>query len=307
MNAASTTVQPTQEASLFVGENLDVVIPPDRLYGHSDEFYDSVAPSYEAFFLFVVRHVKAHISGVDATGLKSEDCRLILPMAKHDTDDDNTNVYVVGRDDPTEFSNVECGLFPLSSGVERQTMSASHLIVANVEIVRHLDDFNEAEPKLVRKTKELFPNQHNRRFAWGLAASCHTIYAYVFVDRLGFDPTIRYVVDGNTGGTYLEIDVYETGKCAGQMEKRTYYSKRCIRVAETFTGRRGRYFAASASPEMLNTPEFLVKDMWAILTSGSTSDTRESSFLNVLHAEFDQSSEFSGSFSRLVTTGSVYL
>ncbi|KAJ2467835.1 hypothetical protein GGI03_001347 [Coemansia sp. RSA 2337] len=376
MNAASTTVQPTQEASLFVGENLDVVIPPDRLYGHSDEFClrnlcrrnssavcklatpydpalstmagelarkdaadletclsmaaqrrgpyatygdktyynypprakrgvkslddwamdilkkkpklisledDSVAPSYEAFFLFVVRHVKAHISGVDATGLKSEDCRLILPMAKHDTDDDNTNVYVVGRDDPTEFSNVECGLFPLSSGVERQTMSASHLIVANVEIVRHLDDFNEAEPKLVRKTKELFPNQHNRRFAWGLAASCHTIYAYVFVDRLGFDPTIRYVVDGNTGGTYLEIDVYETGKCAGQMEKRTYYSKRCIRVAETFTGRRGRYFAASASPEMLNTPEFLVKDMWAILTSGSTSDTRESSFLNYIY------------------------
>ncbi|KAJ2066847.1 hypothetical protein GGI08_001669 [Coemansia sp. S2] len=165
-------------------------------------------------------------------------------------------------------------------------MSASHLIVANVEIVRHLDDFNEAEPKLVRNTKELFPNQHNRRFAWGLAASCHTVHAYVFgpddiwqsskidvsgskgrrelvlllvnwslcsVDRLGFDPTIRYVVDGSTGGTYLEIDVYETGKCTGQMEKRTYYSKQCIRVAETFTGRRDRYFTASTSPEILNT------------------------------------------------------
>ncbi|KAJ2108403.1 hypothetical protein GGI16_001155 [Coemansia sp. S142-1] len=190
---------------------------------------------------------------MDATTLKSEDCRLILPIAKNNTDDDNTNVYVVGRDDPTEFSNVECGMFPLSSCVERQTMSAPHLIVANVEIVKHLDDFNEAEPQLVRKTKELFPNQHNRRFAWGLAASCHTIYAYVFgpddiwqsskinvsgskwrrelvsllvnwslcsVDRLGFDPTIRYVVDGSTGGTYLEIDVYETGKCTGQMEKR---------------------------------------------------------------------------------------
>ncbi|KAJ2425009.1 hypothetical protein GGF41_002585, partial [Coemansia sp. RSA 2531] len=141
---------------------------------------DSVAPSYEAFFLFVAHYVKAHISGVDATGLKSEDCRLILPIAKNDTDDDNTNVYVVGRDDPMEFSNVECGLFPLSSSVERQTMSASHLIVANVEIVRHLNDFNKAEPKLVRKTKELFTHQHNRRFAWGLATSCHTVHAYVF-------------------------------------------------------------------------------------------------------------------------------
>ncbi|KAJ2012181.1 hypothetical protein GGI14_005909 [Coemansia sp. S680] len=376
MNVAATTVQPTQEASLFVGENLDVVIPPDRLYNRSDEFCvqnlcrrnsstvcrlatqhdptlstmagelarmiaadletrlsmaaqrrepyatyrgetyynypprakrgvessddwamdilkwtdysaptarpkltslesDSVAPSYEAFFLFVAHYVKAHISGVDATGLKSEDCRLILPIAKNDTDDDNTNVYVVGRDDPMEFSNVECGLFPLSSSVERQTMSASHLIVANVEIVRHLNDFNKAEPKLVRKTKELFTHQHNHRFAWGLATSCHTIYAYVFsskdiwqsskidvsgskghqelvsllvdwslcsVDRLGFSPTIRYVVDGNTGVSYLEIDVYKMGKCTGQMEKRTYYSKWCIRVAKTFTGHHGRAY-----------------------------------------------------------------
>ncbi|KAJ2054844.1 hypothetical protein GGI08_004388, partial [Coemansia sp. S2] len=243
MNAAATTAQPSQEASLFVGENLDVVIPPDRLYDHSDKFClqklcrrnssavcklatpydpalstmagklarkiaadletrlsmaaqrrepyatyggetyynypprakrgaeslddwamdilkwtnysvstasagsrhindsmltdleaDSVAPSYEAFFLFVAHYVKAHISGMDANGLKSEDCRLILPITKNDTDDDNTNVYVVGRDDSTEFSNVECGLFPLSSCVERQTMSAPHLIVANVEI-----------------------------------------------------------------------------------------------------------------------------------------------------------------------------
>ncbi|KAJ2463536.1 hypothetical protein GGI03_003782, partial [Coemansia sp. RSA 2337] len=38
MNAAATAVQSTQEASLFVGENLDVVIPLDRLYNHSDEF-----------------------------------------------------------------------------------------------------------------------------------------------------------------------------------------------------------------------------------------------------------------------------
>ncbi|KAJ2041909.1 hypothetical protein GGH13_000138 [Coemansia sp. S155-1] len=385
MNAAATTAQPSQEASLFVGENLDVVIPPDRLYDHSDKFClqklcrrnssavcklatpydpalstmvgklarkiaadletrlsmaaqrrgpyatygdktyynypprakrgvkslddwamdilkwtnypaptvrvgsqhkkkpklisleaDSVAPSYEAFFLFVAHYVKAHISGVDTTGLKSEDCRLILAITKNDTDDDNTNVYVVGRDDSTEFSNVECGMFPLSSCVERQTMSAPHLIVANVEIVRHLDFFYKAEPKLVRKTKKLFTHQHNRRFAWGLAASCHTVHTYVFgpediwqsskidvsgskgrrelvsllvdwslcsVDRLGFDPTIRYVVDGNTGVPYLEIDVYETGKCTGQIEKCTYYSKRCIKAAKTFTGCHVRAYA----------------------------------------------------------------
>ncbi|KAJ2859568.1 hypothetical protein GGH94_006035 [Coemansia aciculifera] len=93
----------------------------------------------------------------------------------------------------------------------------------------------------------------------------------------------------------------------GHMEKHTYYSKRCIRAADRLFGCHARYFAVSTSPEMLNTPEFLVKDIWAMSNSGSTSDMRESLFLNKLHAEFDSPSEFSGKFSQLVSTGPVYI
>ncbi|KAJ2056457.1 hypothetical protein GGI17_006180 [Coemansia sp. S146] len=284
---------------------------------------DYVAPSYESFFLFVVHHVKAHISEQGSTGLfKPEDCRLILPIAKEDTDDDDTDIYSAGRDDPTEFTDVEFGMFPLSSSVGSQAAPAPHLIVANVEIVRHLDEYNEAELKLVRKTKELFINQHYRRFAWGLAASCRAIHVYVFgpdgicqsnkidfsdtegrlafisllvdwslcsVDCLGFDPTFRYVVNGSVGDPYLEINVHDMNE------------------TETFTGRHDRYFAVSTSPEILNTPEFLVKDVGTISNSGSTSDMRKSSFLNELHDESDSSSEFSGRFSRLISTGPVYV
>ncbi|KAJ2859569.1 hypothetical protein GGH94_006036 [Coemansia aciculifera] len=132
---------------------------------------DYVAPSYEAFFLFIAHHVKVHISGQDATGLfKPEDY----------TDDDNTDIYSAGHDDPTEFANIESSMFALSSSVEIKVVPALHLIVANVEIGKYLEDFNETKLKLVRKTKALFINQHNRRFAWGLAAACHTIHAYVF-------------------------------------------------------------------------------------------------------------------------------
>ncbi|KAJ2059271.1 hypothetical protein GGI17_004512 [Coemansia sp. S146] len=255
---------------------------------------DYVAPSFEALVLFVAHHVKAHISGQRTTGLfKPEDCRLIFPIAKEDTDDDNTNSYSVDRDDPMEFANIKFGMFPLRSSVESQAVPAPHIIVANVEIGKYLDDYNKAEQKLVKKIKVLFVHQHNRRFAWGLAASCRTIHAYVFgpddiwqsnkidfsgtegrhaliplfvdwslcsVDRLGFDPTLRYVVGGRIGNLYIEIDVHEIDEGTSQMEKRTFYSKRCIRAAETFTGRRERFFAVSTSPEMLNTPEFLIKD-----------------------------------------------
>ncbi|KAJ2748555.1 hypothetical protein GGI19_006066 [Coemansia pectinata] len=232
-------------------------------------------------------------------------------------------------------------MFPLiDSNVERQVAPAHHLIVADVEIVGHPDDFNEAELRLATKTKALFFNQHSRRFAWGLTAFSCTIHAYVFgtdgiwastamdissakgrrafisllvdwslcsVDRLGFDPSIRYVVDGSVGGPYLEIDFHEMDESTGKVEPHTYYSQRCVRAADHLFGHHARYFAASASPKSMDTPAFLIKDMWTIASSGSADDTRESSFLNVLYAEFDKSSEFSGSFSRLVSSGPVYI
>ncbi|KAJ2425974.1 hypothetical protein GGF41_002222, partial [Coemansia sp. RSA 2531] len=179
---------------------------------------------------------------------------------------------------------------------------------------------------------------HNRRFAWGLAVSNCTIHAYVFgpddiwastamdisgikgrrafisllvdwslcpVDHLGFDPSIRYVVDRCVGGPYLEIDVHKVNKSPGKVEPQTYYSQRCLGTADRLFGCHARYFAASASPESMDKPAFLIKDVWMTSNSNSADDTNESSVLNVLHAEFDKSNEFKGSFSQLVSAGPV--
>ncbi|KAJ2875868.1 hypothetical protein H4R27_006386, partial [Coemansia aciculifera] len=190
-------------------------------------------------------------------------------------------------------------------------------------------------------TKTLYFYQQSCRFAWGLTASKRTIHAYVFgpddiwvstemnitsikghqalisllvnwllspIDNLGFDPSIRYLVDGSIDSNpYLEIDVDEMDESTGQVEQCTYYSQRCVGAADRLTGRHDRYFAASTSLEMLDTPEFLVKDMWTISNSDSASYAYKGWFLSELHAEFDQSSEFSGRFPQIVSTGPVYI
>ncbi|KAJ1815338.1 hypothetical protein LPJ60_005751 [Coemansia sp. RSA 2675] len=229
-------------------------------------------------------------------------------------------------------------MFPIGSSVERQVAPAPHLVVGGAEVVRHKSDYGEAEQRLAKKTKALFFNQHNRRFAWGLTARSCTIRAYLFgmddiwastdmdiasvegrralisllvdwslcpVDRLGFDPSIRYSPSWSSVNPYLEIDVYEVDENTSHARKRTYYSQRCIGAADHLTGRRTRYFAASTDPKSMGEPAFLIKDVWSTSGSGSANDTRESSVLSILHSEFDGSSEFSDSFAQLVSAGPV--
>ncbi|KAJ2812212.1 hypothetical protein GGI24_006707, partial [Coemansia furcata] len=125
------------------------------------------------------------------------------------------------------------------------------------------------------------------------------------VDSLGFDPTIRYEIDQASGDPYLEIDVQEMDDNTGQVERRTYYSQRCIGAADRLTGCRARYFAASTSRESMDKPAFLIKDAWTASDDNFSSDVRESSFLKVLHAKFGKSSEFGGRFSQLLGSGPV--
>ncbi|KAJ1923520.1 hypothetical protein GGI09_003546 [Coemansia sp. S100] len=313
---------------------------------------DSIAPLFGSFMLFAAHHIKEHFRRHGEAGLfKPEDCRLILPVAKKgmrvertDIDsadsDSSTDFYTPGYVDPTDFFSVECSMCPVFSSVEKQAVPAPHLVFADTEIVGHPEYYEKAELRLATKTKALFFNQHNRRFAWGLAVSNCTIHAYVFgpddiwastamdisgdkgrrafisllvdwslcsIDHLGFDPSIRYVVDRCVGGPYLEIDVHEMDESTGKVEPRTYYSQRCLGATDRLFRCHARYFATSTSPESMDKPAFLIKDVWMTTGSGSADDLHERLFLNVLHVEFDKSSEFSGSFVQLVSAGPVYI
>ncbi|KAJ1669828.1 hypothetical protein GGF38_001956, partial [Coemansia sp. RSA 25] len=249
------------------------------------------------------------------------------------------NMYDV--DERKDLACTACAMFPLSSSVESQAAPEPHLVVANAEIASSQDEFEAAVHRLANDAKALYFTQHNRRFAWGLTICCRTIRAYVYgpdaiwvsgdiditgaagrqtlisllvdwslssVDCLGFDPSIRYALDNEAVGPYLEIDVHEKNKRTGKLASRTYYSKRCIVAAASLTGRHSRYFAASTSLETMDNPTVLVKDAWVPLSSdhsGKTPD--EGSTLDVLHAAFDDNSEFKDKFPQLVSSGPVYL
>ncbi|KAJ2467329.1 hypothetical protein GGI03_001626 [Coemansia sp. RSA 2337] len=350
---------------LFIGDSLDswtsdilewAGFPvPDASDGskHSDdsEFSDDsdltvweaneLAPCFESFVLFVAHYVKASFTRHVANGpFKLDECRLILPVANTNTEAECTDFDSVDFVNPMDFAHVKCGMFPLSSNVERQAAPASHLIVADAEIAMTKDDCDEAELRLATRTNMLYFNQHNRRFAWGLTASNRTIRLYVFgpddiwqstemditsaegrqalisllvnwslcsVDSLGFDPSIRYFVDRNVGDPYLEIDVHKVNESTGKVGHCTYYSKRCVGAADRLTGRHARYFAASTTPESMDTPAFLIKDVWTTTSSGSTGDTRDISFLKTLRDAFGGTDKLKDSFSHLVSTGPVYV
>ncbi|KAJ1665320.1 hypothetical protein GGF38_002990, partial [Coemansia sp. RSA 25] len=252
---------------------------------------------------------------VAAGDLKPEDCRLILPVASEEAED-------LRRID-FDSDCVTCGMLPLNSSVaEIQAAAAPHLVVADAEIVAVSDDHADAELRLTVSCRTI------RAYAFGFDAiwsssdmnmssasgrkalvSLLVDWSLCSVDCLGFDPSIRYALGSDAGHLHFEIDVHEKDKRTGKVASRTYYSNRCVGVAAaSLTGRHARYFAASASPKTMSDPTVLIKDMWVPLRSDCSGDTHdESPILNVLHAAFDDNSEFKDKFPRLVSSGPVYL
>ncbi|KAJ2105655.1 hypothetical protein GGI16_002262 [Coemansia sp. S142-1] len=246
------------------------------------------------------------------------------------------------HEDPYTMARVECGMFPLSgSSVERQKAPVPCHIVADAEIAADKYGLGGTVQRLDTKTRELYYNQHNRLFAWGLTIACRTICAHVYglddiwvstamdisgekgrqafisllvdwslcsTDCLRLDPSIRYALSDNVGNRCLEIDIYEVDESTSRVERRTYYSKECIGGAESLIGPQTRYFAAAPSLASVDTPTLLIKDTWIPINGDCADNMRDGRLiLDVIHKNFGNSSEFSGSFPQLVSAGPVYI
>ncbi|KAJ2117223.1 hypothetical protein IW146_000913 [Coemansia sp. RSA 922] len=283
-----------------------------------------IAPSFEALVLFVAHHIKSYFSEqVTAGHLKPDDYRLILPIANEGTETDCTYFYCADHEDPYTMARVECGMFPLSgSSVERQKAPVPCHIVADAEIAADKYGLGGTVQRLDTKTRELYYNQHNRLFAWGLTIACRTICAHVYgLDDIwvstamdisgekGRQAFISLLVDyDNVGNRCLEIDIYEVDESTSRVERRTYYSKECIGGAESLIGPQTRYFAAAPSLASVDTPTLLIKDTWIPINGDCADNMRDGRLiLDVIHKNFGNSSEFSGSFPQLVSAGPVYI
>ncbi|KAJ2864866.1 hypothetical protein GGH94_002627 [Coemansia aciculifera] len=98
--------------------------------------------------MFVAHHTKAHFGERVVAGiLKSENCRLVLPVANEDTKCKRANAYPVGYRDYKAFAHAECGMFALSgSSVKRQVGASPHIVVTNVEVAANSDELDGAVP-----------------------------------------------------------------------------------------------------------------------------------------------------------------
>ncbi|KAJ2910281.1 hypothetical protein GGI21_001033, partial [Coemansia aciculifera] len=206
-----------------------------------------IVPCYESLLLFVAHHVKAFVTQQAKAGhINPANCRLILPV----TDESMETVRVNGVDDSRDLVRTICGMFPFDCTVSNQAAPAPHLLVASAEIATSQDEFEEAVLCLTKETKAFYFTQHNRRFTWGLTVCRRNMCSYVFggdsawssrdmdvasasgrqafisllvnwslcsVDRLGFDPSIRYAFDNDSGRPYFEIDVHEKTASTGEV------------------------------------------------------------------------------------------
>ncbi|KAJ2056515.1 hypothetical protein GGI17_006149 [Coemansia sp. S146] len=74
---------------------------------------NNIAPSFEAFVLFVAHHIKAYTGKERVIGLlELEDRRLIMPVAKKDIMVKHADFDSADYVDSTGFVHVECGMFP---------------------------------------------------------------------------------------------------------------------------------------------------------------------------------------------------
>ncbi|PIA18252.1 hypothetical protein COEREDRAFT_6501 [Coemansia reversa NRRL 1564] len=178
-------------------------------------------------------------------------------------------------------------------------------MIAVVEVKRSQADQDSAFHQLFMYTRNIYANQFNRRFAWGLTVCGTFVCACLFLhdnirasstmdvstpagrkafvsllvnwsiceeERLGYDPTIRY----NTRDRYWEIDAFDKDV----QGTRTYICDGIIQDTCSVFGRHTRCFTATLKQEQpVNnnlTPsqadKVLIKDAWAHVAKGSIRD-----------------------------------
>ncbi|KAJ2610872.1 hypothetical protein H4S08_003427 [Coemansia sp. RSA 1365] len=178
-------------------------------------------------------------------------------------------------------------------------------MIAIVEVKRSQEDQDSAFHQLFMYTRNIYANQFNRRFAWGLTVCGTFVCACLFLhdnirasnlmdvstpagrkafvsllvnwsiceeERLGYDPTIRY----NTRDRHWEIDAFDKDVRG----KRTYICDSIIQDACSVFGRHTRCFTAtlkceqSADGDLVSSraDKVLIKDAWAHVAKGSIRD-----------------------------------
>ncbi|KAJ2537799.1 hypothetical protein GGF49_006223, partial [Coemansia sp. RSA 1853] len=194
--------------------------------------------------------------------------------------------------------------------------------------------------QLVKYSHEIFWNQHNRHYIWGLVSGGSNVKACVFgpnfllaspfmdvttaegrlelirflvnwsfceLSKLGYDPTIRF----NREHKCLTIDMVNSNK--PMPAQTTYYLREIVVVAERVFGRHTRCFVVGEQPlssdENCDTSaDILIKDAWPEVSGSAEDDMRdESKLLKQVSKGLEGRSEFEGLYSKYINGGRMQI
>ncbi|KAJ2654164.1 hypothetical protein IW148_006426, partial [Coemansia sp. RSA 1199] len=215
-------------------------------------------------------------------------------------------------------------------------------IFAVIEVKPNSSDANMLKgfSQLIEYSKNVYWNQHNRRFIWGLVSGGENVKACVlgpnfllasrFMDvttaegrleligflvnwsfcelpKLGYDPTIRF----NHKHLCFTIDMAHS-KEPGSTQT-TYYLRKIVVVAERVFGRHTRCFVVGKQPPSLDgdcdkSADILIKDAWPEVSDSTEDDMRdESKLLERVSKGLEGHSEFEGLYPKYINGGRMQI
>ncbi|KAJ1850213.1 hypothetical protein LPJ76_006450, partial [Coemansia sp. RSA 638] len=193
---------------------------------------------------------------------------------------------------------------------------------------------------LVKYSQEIFWNQHNRHYIWGLVSGGSNVKACVFgpnfllaspfmdvttaegrlelirflvnwsfceLSKLGYDPTIRF----NREYKCLTIDMVNSNKPIPAQT--TYYLREIVVVAERVFGRHTRCFVVGEQPlssdkDCDTSANILIKDAWPEVSGSAEDDMRdESKLLDQVSKGLEGRSEFEGLYPKYINGGRMQI
>ncbi|KAJ2041716.1 hypothetical protein H4S04_007625 [Coemansia sp. S16] len=261
-----------------------------------------------AFIKYVALVVKEKLTSLaDPSSGNGRGCRLVLPSTKSD----------YNPPDADDTMRIDMGLVGanINSPVEANNGRVLYYkVIAVLEAKRKGDDdgFRDAFEQLDIYTRQMYQQQHNLRFAWGITVSgtqvrvCHfgpnraksfplmdisksegrRAFIKVLVhwslceeSQLGRDPTMEYLRDLKCWQIACPDEAGSMGEGA---DVKYYYFTTVSCQADRLFGRHTRCFLATdirptavISDNNPLRPKFVIKDSWAFSKRNASEDTRD--------------------------------
>ncbi|KAJ2778862.1 hypothetical protein H4R18_004349 [Coemansia javaensis] len=265
----------------------------------------AIYPAYTAFVQYVAHYV-------GSTGAP----RVVLPCT--------SDRKPVGSDEEIRVDTalvVRPDVAEAAALVDEKARPACRDVFAYTETKDTVGELADAYDQLLRYSRQIYAQQHDRRFVWGVALCATTAHLVllttdhavasdamdlataagrqaflrVLVDlsfcseaQLGYDPTVVWRAGPGTGRKgHWEI------KCpALDGGTATYYARDSPLPADRLFGRHTRGFLASRRLEDVDSPDVFIKDAWAHSSPDASDDPRdEARLLQVIRNELDAGSD----------------